>query len=104
MAEPGSEARFRTVADLAPDAVVFPVRGRLVYANPAAVRASSYADVPELLAIDPSNFPASGEVATMSARIECVRRVERSEVVRAFGRVVAASVPHEIDDPRGYVS
>jgi PAS domain S-box-containing protein len=77
MSAPGGEARFRTVADLSPDAIVVLVRGRIAYANPAAARALGYSAVEELLLIEPREFLPPEELATMMARIECVRRGER---------------------------
>jgi PAS domain S-box-containing protein len=74
MSETGAEARFREIADLAPDAIFVLARGRFVYANPAAVRALGYGAVDELLAIQPSDCFAPDALAALTTRIDCVKR------------------------------
>jgi two-component system cell cycle sensor histidine kinase/response regulator CckA len=51
-----NERHFRTLIEMAPDAVWINDGRRLVFANPAAVRMLGYPDLPSLLAADPRSF------------------------------------------------
>lgn len=53
-----SEARFRTLTDMSPDAILVNVDGRYVYANAEAVRLLGARDAEELLALTPFDIAA----------------------------------------------
>ena len=81
-----SEARFRKLAELAPDAIIVLVQGTFVYANPAAVASLGYASLEEFLASKPTDFLTREDVGIMMERIERVRRGERLAPREYIGR------------------
>lgn len=72
-----SEARFRHLAEAAPDVIVVISRGRFLYANPAAARALRLSSVEEFLRLEPKDFLPAEELGAMMARIRKVREGER---------------------------
>ncbi len=73
-----SEARFRSFAEHAPEAVTVIARGRMVYANPVAVRILGFDSAEALCARPLAELVIPDEVGPM---IERMRRVARGERV-----------------------
>jgi PAS domain S-box-containing protein len=64
-----SEARFRKLAEAAPDTITVIAGGKFVYANPAAVRVLGFADAEELMARPLDELLFADETQVMMARI-----------------------------------
>ncbi len=72
-----SEARFRRLAEAAPDVIVVISGGRFSYANPAAARALRLESVEAFLKIEPKDFLPPEELRTMMERLRQVREGEQ---------------------------
>ena len=64
-----SEARFRQLAEAAPDTITVIAGGRFVYANPAAVRTLGFASADELMARPLDELLFADETSSMMQRI-----------------------------------
>lgn len=71
-----SEARFKRLAEAAPDVIVVVERDRFLYANPAGVAALKLASQEEFLALHPAEFLSPTELRVMQERM---RRVAAGE-------------------------
>lgn len=81
-----SEARFRHLAEAAPDIITVVMDGRFVWANPAAANVLGLDSVEEFLAMGPQDFMPPDEVRAMGQRLARVARGERlpPRAYRAF--------------------
>ena len=83
-----SEARFRELAEGAPDVITVVSEGRFVYANPAAARSLGYESVEELLAHPLSDWLPEDEMRRMGERMARVLAGERLPPAEYVGRHV----------------
>jgi PAS domain S-box-containing protein len=104
-----SEARFRKLIELAPDAVWINDGRRLLYTNPGAARMLGYASTDQLLALDPREFIHPDDVRAMGERTQQMfatgeplpprdYRVRRSDGTWAVTEV--QSIPIEWEEQR----
>ncbi|MFZ5481378.1 MAG: PAS domain-containing hybrid sensor histidine kinase/response regulator [Myxococcota bacterium] len=81
-----SEGRFRTLAEAAPDSIVVIAAGRVVYANPNAIRVLGFDDLADFLARPLAELVAPEEVPLMGERVQRVLRGERLPPLEYHGR------------------
>lgn len=72
-----SDARFRKLAEAAPDAIIVIERDCFRYANPAAVRALGLANRKAFLELSPAEFLDEEDLAAMQARVARVAAGEQ---------------------------
>lgn len=68
-----SEARFKQLAEAAPDVIVVVDRNRFLYVNPAGVRAMQRKDTADFLSMPPSEFLSPEDFGAMQARMREVQ-------------------------------
>jgi PAS domain S-box-containing protein len=93
-----SEERFRSLAELSPDAILVAAGGRYLYANAAAARMLGAGQVHELLGRDPLDFVAPGfrDLARERIRHVLEARLPVSPVEARWVRLGGASVDVEV--------
>jgi PAS domain S-box-containing protein len=81
-----SEARFRRLAEVAPDTILAISEGRVVYANPSAVAALGFESAEALMARPFTEIVVPEEVALMAERMGRVARGEQLPPIEYRGR------------------
>ncbi|HEY8616018.1 PAS domain S-box protein [Phenylobacterium sp.] len=71
-----TETRFRTLADLSPDAIVINKDGRYVYANRAALRVYGVPRSEDLIGRSPSEFHPPEDYTVVQGRVDRLKRGE----------------------------
>ncbi|MFZ2089514.1 MAG: PAS domain S-box protein, partial [Desulfobaccales bacterium] len=89
-----SEARYRSLVDLSPDAIVVHAKGRYVFANPAALKLFGAAGPQEIIGRRVLDLVHPDSIETVRRRVQAGERLDLREVkvLRLDGQPVAVEV------------